>query len=116
MVSVSRRAGPPQLGQVVCTQSSTRASGERPSSVGWKSSRSGSSTGQLVLGHRHGAALLAVDDGDRRAPVALAADQPVAQLEVDLLAGRAALAEPGDDGLERLARRRHAVEPRRSSP
>ena len=50
MVSVSRRAGPPQLGHVVCTQSSTRASGERPSSVGWKSSRSGSSTGSWSLG------------------------------------------------------------------
>ena len=50
MVSVSRRAGPPQAGQVVCTQSSARASGDWPSSVGWKSSMSGSSTGNWSSG------------------------------------------------------------------
>ena len=35
--------------------------------------------GELVLGHGHDAAGVAVDDRDRRAPVALARDQPVAQ-------------------------------------
>ena len=30
MVSVSRRAGPPQTGQVVLTHSSAAASGDRP--------------------------------------------------------------------------------------
>ena len=38
---------------------------------------------QLVLGHRHGAALVAVDDRDRRTPVALARDQPVAHPVLD---------------------------------
>ena len=36
---------------------------------------------QLVLGYRHRAACVAVDDRDRRAPVTLAADAPVAQAE-----------------------------------
>ena len=34
---------------------------------------------QVLLGHRHRAAAVAVDDRDRRAPVALAADAPVTQ-------------------------------------
>ena len=34
MVSVSRRAGPPQRGQVVCTNSGSPASGELPVPVG----------------------------------------------------------------------------------
>ena len=39
---------------------------------------------QLVLGHGHDAAVLAVDGRDGVAPVALAADEPVAQTELDL--------------------------------
>ncbi len=70
----------------------------------------GQQHGELVGRHRHLAARVAVDDRDRRAPVPLAADQPVAQLVVDLLARQPLLAQPGDDRLERLARRRHAVE------
>ena len=110
-MSVSRCAGPPQLG--TGRVHPVLDAGERRAAVvrGVEVLEVGQQHGQLVLGHRHGAALLAVDDGDRRAPVALAADQPVPELEVDLLAGRAALAEPLDDGLERLARRGHAVEP-----
>ena len=73
-VSVSRRAGPPQLGQVVCTKSSRSASG-LPVPVGLRSS--GQQHRQLLLGHGHGAALLAVDDRDRRAPGALAGDREV---------------------------------------
>ena len=38
---------------------------------------------ELVLGHGDDPAVLAVDDRDRRAPVALAGDQPVAQAVVD---------------------------------
>ena len=37
------------------------------------------SDGQVLLGHGHDPVPLAVDDRDRRAPVALAADQPVVQ-------------------------------------
>src|SRR3546814_11771668 len=37
---------------------------------------------QLVLGHRHRAAAVAVDHRDRAAPVALAADAPVPHAEV----------------------------------
>ncbi len=68
-VSVSRRAGPPQRGQVVWTNSSSSASG-LPAPVGLMSS--GSSTGSCFSRQGNGAALLAVDDRDRRAPRALA--------------------------------------------
>jgi len=77
-VSVSRRASPPQvvLGQL-----------DR----------------QLVGGNRHRTAGLAVDDGDGAAPVALAADAPVAQaIDGPGLAGRGRL-DAGDSlGLGRL--------------
>ena len=39
---------------------------------------------QVRLRHRHDAAVVAMDDRDRAAPVALARDAPVAQAEVDL--------------------------------
>jgi hypothetical protein len=48
MVSVSRWAGPPHFGQVVLTNSGTRASGDSP--VGVKSAFSGSSTGSWSSG------------------------------------------------------------------
>ena len=48
IVSVSRRAGAPQIGHVVFTQSSAAASGERP--CGAKSSTSGSRTGRSSSG------------------------------------------------------------------
>ncbi len=47
--------------------------------------------GQVFLGDRDGAVVGAVDDRDRRAPVALAADQPVAQAVGDRLLGEAVL-------------------------
>ena len=84
MVSVSRLAGPPQLG----------ARGVDP--VGHLGERAFAVVGrlvavhlrqherQLLLGHGHPAALRAVDKGDRLAPVALAGEDPVAQLVVDL--------------------------------
>src|SRR6266513_2520044 len=39
--------------------------------------------GQVVLGHRDDAAFLAVDDRNRRAPVALARDAPVVEPVLD---------------------------------
>ena len=53
---------------------------------------------------------LAVDDRDRRAPVALAADQPVAQAVGDRRLGPAALGQPGDDRRAALVGR-HPAEP-----
>ena len=50
IVSVSRFAGPPHLGQVVFIQSVARASAEEPSSVGSKSSISGSFSGSSLYG------------------------------------------------------------------
>ncbi|KAF1858399.1 hypothetical protein Lal_00014910 [Lupinus albus] len=55
---------------------------------------------QVLLGNRHGAALLAVDHRDRRAPVALARDAPVAQAERDLLVAQAQVREVARDGVD----------------
>ena len=56
--------------------------------------------GQLVFGHRHHAARIAMHDGDRAAPVTLAADQPVAQPpHGGWLARRKALELVADDAL-----------------
>ena len=55
---------------------------------------------QVLLGHRHDAAGLAVDDRDRRAPVALPADAPVAQAPGGLLAAEAAVLERGGDRVD----------------
>ena len=43
----------------------------------------------LIVGNRHFAAALAVHDRDRRAPIALARDEPIAKAEVDRLSCRA---------------------------
>ena len=53
---------------------------------------------QLVLGHGHDAAVLAVDGRDGVAPIALAADEPVAQAELDLATAAAHGLEVGHDG------------------
>ena len=58
---------------------------------------------QLVLGDRHEAVALAVDDRDRAAPVALAGDQPVAQAVVDRRVPAPLVLEPRDDPRQRLA-------------
>ena len=60
---------------------------------------------QLVVGHRHACRTRAVDDGDRAAPEALAADQPVTQAVVDLALADALGFEPVD-GVAGLRRRR----------
>ena len=60
---------------------------------------------QLLVGHRHLPARRAVHDGDRRAPVPLAAEQPVAQPERDGRLAAPLLAEPGGDLRDRRGRR-----------
>ncbi len=55
---------------------------------------------QLVGRHRDVAASLAVDDRDRAAPVALAADAPVAQAELGARLAQALGLEVGADGVE----------------
>ncbi len=77
------------------TQSVAVSSGLCP--FGLYSSTSGSSIGQLLVGDGDDAALLAVDDGDRAAPVTLAREQPVAEAVVDGELAGVPLAEPGDD-------------------
>ncbi len=83
-VSVSRLAAPPQRGQATSTKSGRSASG-LPSPVGCEVARQHHR--QVLLRHRHRAALLAVDDRDRRAPVALARDREVVGPVARRLAG-----------------------------
>ena len=87
-------------GRSVRTKPSWAASGLPRS--GWKSTSSGSTHRQVLLGHRHGAAGGAVDDRDRGAPVALAADEPVADAVGDRLA-EAALRRARSDVVHGLA-------------
>jgi len=56
---------------------------------------------QLVIRHRHVAAVVAVDDGNRATPVALTRDTPVTQAPVDLLVAQALGLEVGGDGIHR---------------
>ena len=55
---------------------------------------------QVLLGHRDDAARIAMDDRDRRSPVALPADAPVAQAPGRLLAAEAAVLERGGDRVD----------------
>ena len=58
----------------------------------------GQAHGQVFLGHGHHAALLAVNGGDGVAPVALAADEPIAQAELHGALASARLFQRGHDG------------------
>ena len=84
MVSVSRRAG----------LAATRAIDVRPGRMAVERVAGpvegdvlGQDDRQLLRRHRHDAAILAMDDRDRTAPVALARDAPVAQAEIDAALG-----------------------------
>ena len=80
-VGVAARAAAARSDRPCSTNRSCRASGDSP--PGRKSTSSGSSTGSWSSGTGDLAALRAVHDRDRRAPVALTRDQPVAQPVVD---------------------------------
>ncbi len=67
------------------------------SPVGFHSTSSGSSHRQLVVRHRIPAMDVAIDHRDRRAPVTLAGDQPVAVAIVDRLLADALLLQLVDD-------------------
>ena len=68
--------------------------------------------GEVLVRHRHDAAGLAVDDGDRTAPVALARDAPVAQAVVHLALADRLLAELlRIEPLRRLLERSLGIEP-----
>ena len=86
IVSVSRRAGPPQDGHVVATNASDCASG-LPSDAAERDVLRQQDR-QVPVRHGHDAARRAVDRRDRRAPVALARDEPVAQPVADLAPAR----------------------------
>ena len=65
--------------------------------------------GQVLVAHRDDAVRRAVDDREGRAPVALPADQPVAQSIGDLGLRGPRCGQPGDDGRSALVGE-HAVE------
>jgi len=56
--------------------------------------------GKIRLGHRHLTTFVAMDDGDRRTPVALPADSPVTQLPPDRALAGALLLQHGDHGAD----------------
>ena len=77
IVSVSRRAGPPHFGHV--TFDELRDLRERRIAAAGEVRHLRQLDRQLFVRHRHDAVLLAVDHGNRRAPVALARNAPVLQ-------------------------------------
>ena len=111
MVSVSRRAGPSHLGHLTFFQVGWRSSGLPGLS---KVTSSGSVTGKSFSGTGTVPHVVAVDDRDRTAPIALARNAPVAQAIIDLalrhrtVAARVFLQPLGDLFLRRLDG--HAVE------
>ena len=78
MVSDSRRAVFPHCGHFTLWKFFERASGLSP--VGLKSTSVGNSTGRSCFRNRHFAALCAINDRDGCAPIALAREQPIAQM------------------------------------
>ena len=81
MVSVSRLAGARQFGQLGFQEGlPDSARGERP--LPGELDVQGQQHRQVCFGHRDGAAVVAVDDRDGRAPVALARDAPVPEAVV----------------------------------
>ena len=68
--------------------------------------------GQFLFGNELLAAFVAVNDGNRRTPIALARDEPIAQTIVDLAPAKALLDRLFNNRRERLVHL-HAVELRR---
>ena len=98
-MSVSRRAGPPQAGT-----GGHPVLGRRQRALALRGVvlDLGKQHRQLVVGDGNDPAALAVDDGDRAAPVALAGEQPVAQPVVDRGLAAALARQPLDDRPRRL--------------
>src|SRR6185437_6343294 len=65
---------------------------------------------KIILGHRHDAALRAVDDRDRATPIALPRDAPIAQPVGDRALAAPELFEPRADRAFRLANRKTVEE------
>ena len=104
IVSVSRCAGRRTSGRSTFRKPSWNFSAFSP--VAGIAASAGRQDRQILVGHRHDAAVRAVDHRDGRAPVALAADQPVAQPVVDRALADAAVRQPvGHVGLRRVAGR-----------
>ena len=106
IVSLSRRAGPPHFGQVVLMNAGSRASGEPSPVIG---TPGGNRTGSCSSGTATSPHASQYTIGNRRSPIALTRDQPIAEAIVD---GLAADAHCGQALGERDARAlaRHAAE------
>ena len=105
-MSVSRRAGLPHFGTIAVDEIGAlveRIAGAVRHAVFGQHDR------QVLFRHRHVAAIGAVDDRDRRAPVALAGNTPVAQAVGDLLFAQTLGAQLFGDVI-RCLRVVHAVE------
>jgi hypothetical protein len=99
MVSVSRCAARPQFGHSTLTHSAAAARGEVPlRGQRFTTQVVGQPNRQLFIRYWYFAALGAMDDGDGRAPEALAAQEPIAQPEVHELLPGALLGENFDCG------------------
>ena len=101
MVSVSRRALLPQQGQTTPAWKASLLISGLPEPSGTRSW--GRTTGRSLAGTGTAPQLLAVDDGNRRAPVALAAHAPVAQTPGGFLLAQAL----GGQQFGHLVHRRH---------
>ncbi len=96
-VSVSRVAGPPHVGTAGLVELRHFLDGRAHALEG---DFRGQHHRQVCRGYRHGTAAVAVDDGDGRAPVALARYAPVAQAVVGGALALALLGQAVGDGVE----------------
>src|SRR5437773_2734766 len=86
--------------------------GAHPARIGPEILDQGQQDGEVPLRHAHGTAAVAVDDGDRRAPVALPRDAPVVQAVLYLRGGETLRLEPRDDAVLGVATRQPVELPR----
>ncbi len=80
-MSVSRRAGPPHSGTDRIHE--RRELGQGRAALLRDLDLLGQQDRELIIGHGNDAVLVAIEHGDGRAPVALAADAPILQAEGD---------------------------------
>ena len=104
MVSVSRRAGPPHVGQTVSHELGNGGQGRLAGAGGLVVLHVGKQDRELRFRDRHFTAFRAMDDGDRRPPVALTGNQPVAKPVVDRRAANALFFQPAADRLLEFGR------------
>ena len=118
---VPARAGPLRHGIRLAPRGAAAGRAGRPEPVGRARQRGlavgrravvlhfGQAHGQVFFRHGHHPALLAMQQRERLAPEALAAEEPVAQLVVHFAGALARLLQPGHDALLEFRRRQAVV-------